>query len=462
MILLLNNVYDPYKVSLLLKQTDIENYSTLDLMSKLKMYRAMQTKVADRVIQDTWVSKVDVSGSFLENSTAYDYLVFGNLNGNIDFEQRKRFYHSRDLTLDVRPHRFAYRVWSESMNLRYFFEMCFFTICVILFQYFISAFNTDMHKLMTDVEILIEEGVFDRDENGRVLIRDYNPVVRMISTEGTEADYAFDKNDYTIEQVKAHLAYEIELAVLELDEAMYIAMISFSFPFQFLMAYIYAVYTKRNMIIRTTTFVDMAIFACVVVWFEKFEVYIHDDNMGFGLTDPPHRYHRFMQRMMNDNTSGDFHFDWLLAATAFLFWIRLVFMLQLTSVFGPLIRTTAALMKDLITFFMLFTIQLIAFSCVGILCFGSIPEYDNLQDAFIMFFQTSLGEWDFEIYDKLGDGKKYFGIVFHVIVICVNMLLLLNLVIAIMSTTYAEFAEVKLGLYLQGIIEAIPSYKNNK
>lgn len=42
------------------------------------------------------------------------------------------------------------------------------------------------------------------------------------------------------------------------------------------------------------------------------------------------------------------------------------------------------------------------------------------------------------------------------------MLLLLNLVIAIMSTTYAEFAEVKLGLYLQGIIEAIPSYKNNK
>ena len=74
MISLLDNVYDPYKIRLLLKQTDMENWSTLDLMAKLKMHKAMQTKVADRVIQDTWVSKVDVSGSVLENSTAFDYV----------------------------------------------------------------------------------------------------------------------------------------------------------------------------------------------------------------------------------------------------------------------------------------------------------------------------------------------------------------------------------------------------
>ena len=42
------------------------------------------------------------------------------------------------------------------------------------------------------------------------------------------------------------------------------------------------------------------------------------------------------------------------------------------------------------------------------------------------------------------------------------MLLLLNLVIAIMSDTYSRYAALKLGLYSQGIIEAIPSYKNDK
>ena len=80
-----------------------------------------------------WNSKVDISGSFLENSTAYDYLRYGELNSLEDFESKKRFYHDRDLTLDVRPNRFAYHVWFKSMNLRYFIEMAFFVVMVILF-----------------------------------------------------------------------------------------------------------------------------------------------------------------------------------------------------------------------------------------------------------------------------------------------------------------------------------------
>ena len=63
-----------------------------------------------------------------------------------------------------------------------------------------------------------------------------------------------------------------------------------------------------------------------------------------------------------------------------------------------------------------------------------------------MFFATALGDWDFDIYEDLGE-QKYYGIVFHVIVISVGMLLLLNLIIAIMSDTYSKFAALKLGLY---------------
>lgn len=116
----------------------------------------------------------------------------------------------------------------------------------------------------------------------------------------------------------------------------------------------------------------MALFACVLIWFEKYEEYIHEDNSGFNLTDPPHEYHRFMQRLLGDIDTGEFHFDWLLAFTAFLFWIRLSSMLQLTLTFGPLIRTTMAMMKDLITFFLLFALQLMAFACVAILAFGMV------------------------------------------------------------------------------------------
>ena len=152
------------------------------------------------------------------------------------------------------------------------------------------------------------------------------------------------------------------------------------------MAYIYSRYTHRNFVMRSTSYVDLAIFSCVLVWFEKYEEYLHDDNNGFNLEDPPHEYHRFMWRLHNDVATGDFHFDWLLAITAFLFWIRIIFMLQLTGLFGPLIRTTSEMMKDLLTFFLLFVIQLIAFSCVGILSFGKLKSYETLQDTLIMFF----------------------------------------------------------------------------
>ena len=81
MIVLLNNVYDHEKIRLLLLQQDSDKFTTLAIFAHLKLYNTMQTRVADRVIQDTWISRVDVSGSFFENSTAYHYLTFGKLNG---------------------------------------------------------------------------------------------------------------------------------------------------------------------------------------------------------------------------------------------------------------------------------------------------------------------------------------------------------------------------------------------
>ena len=65
-----------------------------------------------------------------------------------------------------------------------------------------------------------------------------------------------------------------------------------------------------------------------------------------------------------------------------------------------------------------------------------------------MFFESALGNWDFSIYDQVdSELKRWYGITFHIIVLLVNMLLLLNLVIAIMSDTYALYEKVMLGLF---------------
>ena len=116
------------------------------------------------------------------------------------------------------------------MSLRYFIEMAFFVATVLIFQYYIMIFNADMHLITADIEMLLDIGylVEDPDRN----IHSHN--------EDLNADSFSTEQWAKIEATKAHLDHEIELTVVELDDAMYIAMISWSFPLQFLMSYIYA------------------------------------------------------------------------------------------------------------------------------------------------------------------------------------------------------------------------------
>ena len=102
-----------------------------------------------------------------------------------------------------------------------------------------------------------------------------------------------------------------------------------------------------------------------------------------------------MQMLLEDNRTGDFHFDWLLAICAFLYWTRMLLMLILTNTFGPLIIITVKMVEDMSVFFVLILIELIAFACVGILSFGNLPAYDSLSDALLMFGESALGAWDF-------------------------------------------------------------------
>ena len=107
-----------------------------------------------------------------------------------------------------------------------------------------------------------------------------------------------------IDKTKAHLDYEIKKAVLELNEAMIVAMVSFALPFQLFINYVFARLTNRKYIFRATASLDLLFFILVTVWFYRYEVYIHANNKGFGLSDPPHEHHIFMQQLLEDNRTG--------------------------------------------------------------------------------------------------------------------------------------------------------------
>ena len=98
-----------------MKQRDLAGNSVLEKLARFNQFEILQTKVVDRVVRDYWGSKVDVSGSLMDNSSAYTILRYGDLRYLEDFEKRYRFYMPRNVMEKIKPHILTFRVWAESI-----------------------------------------------------------------------------------------------------------------------------------------------------------------------------------------------------------------------------------------------------------------------------------------------------------------------------------------------------------
>ena len=213
------------------------------------------------------------------------------------------------------------------MNLRYYIEFLVFLLLLIYFQYNLDKFNKDLHALRCDHENIRQlEAILPQSQPGTIF-SDFNSFHECRSDQF--AEFVNHSQEEVLESLRTDMAHEIDLAVTELDNGMYVAMISFSFPLQIISQCIYAKLTKRVYRFRMLNAIDLIIFILVCVWFERFEVYMHTDNDGFSLEDPPTLYQKFMKSVHDDIESGTFHFDYLMAAVDGMMWFRLLFMLEL-------------------------------------------------------------------------------------------------------------------------------------
>ena len=94
--------------------------------------------------------------------------------------------------------------------------------------------------------------------------------------------------------------------------------------------------------------------------------------------------------------------------------------------------------------------------------------------------QAAFGNWDVEIfltprvyvcdppksYNCYSVPKieidKYLGLLYMLIFLVLNMVILLNLVIAILATVYNEYSQFKRGLYFDTLIAALPKYRHDR
>ena len=101
------------------------------------------------------------------------------------------------------------------------------------------------------------------------------------------------------------------------------------------------------------------------------------------------------------------------------------------------------------------------FASIGNLLFSSVDQYSSLYNALKTLFSSSLGNFDFSTLAN-NNKSQNLGDIFLVIFVILNNILLLNLLIAILSSTYALLEGKKVVLYINEIIKLRSSLEYNE
>jgi hypothetical protein len=86
--------------------------------------------------------------------------------------------------------------------------------------------------------------------------------------------------------------------------------------------------------------------------------------------------------------------------------------------------------------------------------------------VFFFYYESALGNWDASAYCEAvefseskmpNDNLCQFGIIYTILFLLVNLVLILNLVIALLSSIFAYYESKTLGLYYEVIVALFPS-----
>ncbi|CDW75491.1 UNKNOWN [Stylonychia lemnae] len=217
--------------------------------------------------------------------------------------------------------------------------------------------------------------------------------------------------------------------------AMIVSILMLSYPIRMFQTWLFARFLNRKYVmLKAINLIEIGYTICALLWLYKYA-----ETTGF--IDDPHEFDRgfdkntlFVHNQIEEINFGTFRFDILISVQTGFMWLKVMLLLKLTRSFGPLLKIIERMIQDFMYFTVIWGINLAFFTFMGMLLFTEIP-----------LFQRSL-----------------YGKIYQIFFLIVNLILLINLMIAILSTTFSDLHNLQLALYYDEIIEAIPQYKYDK
>jgi hypothetical protein len=145
--------------------------------------------------------------------------------------------------------------------------------------------------------------------------------------------------------------------------------------------------------------------------------------------------------------------------------LRLVISLLAYESYGSIILTTIYMFRDVATFIVVWYLVLMMFSMIALFVFSEVKVMATLPDSMLYFINASFGGYDLSVFNIYAPDRPFirgFGIGFILVFVFLNMLILLNVLIAMMADTYSLMTSLRKGLYNNGIIRQVVAYKPRK
>lgn len=139
-------------------------------------------------------------------------------------------------------------------------------------------------------------------------------------------------------------------------------------------------------------------------------------------------------------------------------WLRLYATASNTYVAGPTLRIIMEMFRQMGNFLVVDTCVILLFSTLAQIWFGQILKFRTIQASIETMMYAALGFYDTAWFDDIGK-TRIFGIIFLMVYLVVNVLLLMNYVIAIMTDRYTALQESRLGLFYDGLVSSMAEYK---
>lgn len=269
----------------------------------------------------------------------------------------------------------------------------------------------------------------------------------------------FDGNDIQakkleVEVISASAAVYIQEAYSTLKAIYYLCFLNLMYLFQHLIQLIFIKRMGRFYEFPNVTQTsDLVLFVCsitIILWYDQI-------NKGVPVVQGVNQEQFELILLQNFTTTVNFKFQYLFSAMILCLFMKISPVIEFNQAIGPLLKIVQKMASDFMNFILIYLILVIMFSIIGNLNFHfDIPEFSTFFDSLIIIVDSSMGNFDFSIFNQIEDDPEFLfiGKIYLCFVVVTFPILILNLIIAILSNTYNIYDPKSNGLYLSKILSS--------